>query len=302
MEGYLRLESLRAERYGSPFSILLVDIQSDSARPPDKDSVNAFEKIADAVIKSVRTCDMVGMAGEMRLIAVLPETDYIGSINAARKVSRQLGTTLTYATVAHATCPLDGRDHNALMNAALERLRLRGDSFWENNNLSDKLFWEIIGFVSGRPHKGHQGASFDTGAGNELSEFFIEQINHAVLSEVALSPWKKGIVYFAAKNISGNEPLIKAVQSVGPVSTRIFLIGQSKAGMRGIKNAAVLPIDDPRLNEMCFTLYLSEDTSYALVCRENWGATFSCFHTSDPFTVEGLITKFQNEYALQEQI
>ncbi len=305
MEGYLRLESVRAERYSSPFSILLVGIQTDSSITTEEAVNSASEKIAESVIRSVRTCDIVGAAGETLLMAILPETDYLGSINAARKVTRRLcsaGIRGATATVAHATCPLDGRDHTALISTALKRLELKKDSFWEKNSLREKLFWEIIGFLAGRPHRGGGVSSFDTGAGSALSEFFVEQINHAIVNEAANPPWKKGIAYFAARNICADAPLIKAIEAAGAVSTRIFLVGQSDKSLRTVKNAAVLSIDDPRLNEMSFVFYLSEDSAYALLCRENWGATFSCFHTSDPFVVEGLISKFQNEYALQEQI
>jgi len=63
-----------------------------------------------------------------------------------------------------------------------------------------------------------------------------------------------------------------------------------------------LALDDPRLKETFFTFLMTEETSYALICKENWGSTFSCFHSSDPVLVEGLITKFQNEYSLKEQL
>jgi hypothetical protein len=64
----------------------------------------------------------------------------------------------------------------------------------------------------------------------------------------------------------------------------------------------VIPLNDERFSTVAFTFFINEDSAYAIVSKEGWSGTWSSFHTSDPVFVEGLITKLQRDYALQEQL
>jgi hypothetical protein len=149
---------------------------------------------------------------------------------------------------------------------------------------------------------GISNATFDAGAGHRLPGFFIDQVNEMIVREIQRNPRRKGILYFSARKISPELPIVRALGETGITATKVFLAGKHEGNLVGFKNATPVYLDDPRLADTFFTFYLSEDSGYALILRENWGETYSCFHTSDPYLVEGLIYKFQTEYSLQEQL
>ncbi|HEY4707841.1 MAG TPA: diguanylate cyclase [Thermodesulfobacteriota bacterium] len=306
---YGRIEASRANRYNTSFSIVLIDIDGygGSSLFEHAQGIEFLKKLATAVIDTTRTCDVAGLSDTHRMMVILPETDHFGALATIKKLSRSLGALKkpdapVGAVFAHATFPRDGKDFGEVVGAALKRSFERKESLWEKEGLKHRLFWEIIGNLTSKGYTGPDAASFDAGAGQELSEFFLDQINELMVREIARSPEKRGIMYYGAKSISASLPVVKTLGSAGAVSTKVFLVGEGEGSVWEVKNALPLLLDDPRLRETFFTFFLNEDTAYALVCKENWGATFSCFHTSDNGLVEGLISKFQQEYSLQEQL
>ncbi len=136
----------------------------------------------------------------------------------------------------------------------------------------------------------------------ELGEAFIRTVNEVILQEIARSPDKRGILYIGTKKITGDMPIKKLLSPLGKTNTKIFVVGEGKDPDSGLTNATSIALNDQRLSNVYFTFYLAEDTAYALVCRESWGDAHTCFHTPDPYFTEGLITKFQRDFALQEQL
>ncbi|MBI5643914.1 MAG: hypothetical protein HY954_10630 [Deltaproteobacteria bacterium] len=303
---YGKIEALRATRYNSTFSIVLISIEAAGISFEEGAGFEQFKALVKTVLDSVRNCDVVGMSDDAQITVILPETDHFGSLTAIRKISRALGVHIKKdkapisVIISNATYPKDGRGYGEVLSTAIRRGAEKKESLWERLNFKNKLFWEILGDLSGKPYSGLDNSSFDAGSGQELNEFFIDQINNLIVKEISRTPQKKGILYFASKNIS--KGLVKLLGSAGAMSSKIFLVGETDSGAADIKNATPILLDDPRLRETFFTLFLNEDAGYGLICKENWGATFTCFHTSDPFLVEGLITKLQNEYSLQEQL
>lgn len=297
---YGRIEAIRANRYNTCFSVILIGVEG-------AEGLEFLKKLVATALGSVRSCDITGLAENRRIMVILPETDYFGALIASKKLSRALSSAIkgdsTYnILLSSATFPRDGRTFTEITGAAENRLAGRKDSLWEQLKCDGKLFWEIVSSLVGRNTAGLDGASFDAGAGQDLSEFFIEQINELIIKEIARSPQRRGIMYYGTRNLSASLPVVKNLNTAGTTATKVFLIGETENSVWEIKNALPLTLDDPRLKEVFFTFILNEDTAYALICKENWGATYSCFHTADPVLVEGLITKFQNEYSLQEQL
>ena len=306
---YGRIEATRATRYNTCFSLIVIGVDGagDGLPLENAEGLEFLKKLVDKVLASVRSCDIAGLSENGRIMVILPETDYFGALIASKKLSRALTQTVKGASkhsvlLSSATFQRDGRTFPEMAAAAEKRVIERADSLWEKLGCSGKLFWEIAGSLNGRNITGLNGASFDAGAGQDLSEFFIDQINELIIKEIARSPRRRGIMYYGTRNLSASLPVVKNLNTAGSTATKVFLVGDSEGSVWEIKNALPLFLDDPRLKETFFTFFLNEDTAYALICKENWGSTFSCFHTSDPVLVEGLITKFQNEYSLQEQL
>lgn len=306
---YGRIEATRATRYNTRFSIILIgaDGGGEDRLLDSREEPGLLEKLVSTVLASVRSCDITGLTGSGRILVILPETDYFGSLVATKKLTRAISSSSKAGSqrkvlLSSATFPRDGRTFPEMCAAAERRLTARKDSLWEKLGCGEKLFWEIVGSLSGRNISALDCASFDAGAGQDLSEFFLDQINELIIKEIARSPQTRGIMYFGARNLSSSLPAVKNLSAAGATATKIFLVGELENSVWESRNTMPLALDDPRLKEIFFTLLMSEETSYALICKENWGSTFSCFHTSDPVLVEGLITKFQSEYSLQEQL
>ncbi|MBI2414001.1 MAG: hypothetical protein HYV24_12430 [Deltaproteobacteria bacterium] len=304
---YGRLEALRAARYNSAFSVVILTLDG-GAQLDEGAGLDALRAAAKACVDSIRNCDVAGLTDDGQITVILPETDWFGSLAASRKISRAVSAGLAKGKgrlsliLSNATFPKDGHGYGEVVAAALKRASDRKESVWEKEGFRGRLFWEILGDLTARGQKGTGCATFDAGANQDLNEFFLDQINDFVAKEVLRSPQRRGIAYFAFRNIDPGLPLLKSLNASGALSAKVFLVGEGGARALEIKNATAILLDDPRFKETFFTFYLSEDAGYALVCKENWGETFSCFHTSDEFLVEGLITKFQNEYSLQEQL
>lgn len=306
---YGRIEATRATRYNTCFSLILigVDAVGKTRLLESPEGLEFLKKLVAAVLGSVRSCDIAGLSEDKKIMVILPETDYFGALMASKKLSRALNGALSEdapfnVLLSHATFPRDGRTFQDMASVAARRVSERKDSLWERLGCREKLFWEIAGSLTGRNTAGFDGASFDAGSGQDLSEFFIDQINELIMKEIARTPQRRGIMYYGSRNISESLPVVKMLSTAGATATKVFLVGEGEGSVWEIRNATALLLDDPRLKETFFTFFLNEDTAYALICKENWGATFSCFHTADPVLVEGLITKFQNEYSLQEQL
>lgn len=307
---YGKLEALRATRYNTNFSLIVVTIDGfgEQELVEDRDGLEFLKKAAVTVVDSIRNCDIAGLSDDRQVQIILPETDYFGSLIALRKLSKALNTLAMKEKspvrlyFSQATFPKDGRGYGELLSTALKRAVEKRGSLWERHGFKGKLFWEIIGELSGKSYKGFENSSFEAGAGQDISEFFIDQINELIIKELIRTPQKRGILYFASKTIAASQPFLKSLASAPTMATKIFLVGEAERDVLDIKNATPIFLDDPRLRETFFTFFLNEDSGYAIICKESWGATYSCFHSSDKYLVEGLIAKFQSEYTLQEQL
>ena len=308
---YGKLESLRAVRQNTLFSVILVNIEGfegTQSSLKDPRMLATVQKVAAAMISAARNSDVVGMTDNKQIVIIMPETDYFTSLSLIRKLSNATDALLRDGVIdaavayAQAAFPRDGKTYDELLMTAKYRFTDKKNSLWDKLDLDGKLFWEIVEGLFSRGYKGFDNSCFDAGMGFELTEFIMDQINDLIMKEIKRSAHRKAVAYFSARKISASLPVAKGLAAVGPLASKIYLAGEAGDNIREIKNASLIILDDPRLKETFFTFYLTENSGYALVCKENWGATFSCFHTSDHYMVEGLINKFYKEYSLQEHL
>ncbi len=306
---YGKLETLRAIRRSTPFSIILANVagfEGALSRHKNLKMPAAAHKVAAAIISSGRSSDVVGMTGDNQIVIVMPETDYFTSLALVRKLSDATDAMLRdgvidcAVTYALSTFPRDGKTYDELLRTANCRFAERKSSLWDKLGLDGKLFWEILEGLLNRGYKGFDNSCFDAGAGFELTEFIMDQINDLIVKEIKRSPHRKAVAYFSASRIAASFPVVKGLASAGALEAKIYIAGEGDGEIHDMKNASLILLDDPRFKDTFFTLFLDENSGYALVCKENWGATFSCFHTSDPCMVEGLINKLYKEYSLHE--
>ncbi len=301
---YAKLESLRAARYGSSFSLVLIQIEEhDDAR----EYANLLKDLSVMTVEVLRNCDVAGMVGERRLLIILPETDYFGSLMAIRKLKKALkkitGGSTPGVVFSQATCPRDGDSYALLIESASQRIEKQKNSLWSRLDLEDRLFWEVIGRLLETHRHEAESSTFDLGPGMELKEDFIEAVNLSLVREIKRNPANRGILYMSTKDLCADMPVLRALRAAGEMASKVFLVTEKKPewgpGHRGI---TPIVLDDPRLGDKSFTFFLGEYFAYALIAKQSWQETFFCFHTSDEHLVEGLILKLQRDFSLQEQL
>ena len=304
MEEYGRIESCRAERFGTSFSVALVHFDRGEGGQPGE-LASFLKGVLPPILSVTRDCDVAGMIDEERLLMVLPHTDYFDSLNVVRKLRKAAaaaaGGLCRRIHISHATFPRDARGFGELVGAAEKRLAQRSRSLWERMGLEGKLFWEILAQLKGVTNEGLDYACFDTGEGLEFPTSLLQRLTEMVIQEVIRSPDKRGILYLGLGDTTPDQPILKLLRSVGETATRIFVVSKEEEMDWEITGAVPIHIGDLRLSDTFFTLFFSEETAYAVIASESWGGQYSCFHTSDPCLVEGLITKLQRDYNLQEQ-
>lgn len=87
------MEFIRTQRYGTPFSVLIADLDhfkavNDTYGHLAGDSV--LRSIAKTMVESVRACDHVGRYGGEEFVAVLPNTEIDGAMDMAERIRRTI--------------------------------------------------------------------------------------------------------------------------------------------------------------------------------------------------------------------
>ena len=87
------MEFIRTQRYGTPFSVLIADLDhfkavNDTYGHLAGDSV--LRRIANAMAESVRACDHVGRYGGEEFVVVLPNTEIEGAMEMAERIRQTI--------------------------------------------------------------------------------------------------------------------------------------------------------------------------------------------------------------------
>ncbi len=307
---YGRLEALRAARYGRSFSIVLMQVESLKGldKKLDKKVLLEFlKKVITVVMDVVRNCDVVGMVHGKRIIVIFPESDYLGSLIAIRKLRRALsGVTLEGKPASiffsQATFPRDANGYGELLSIAENRIDLQRNSLREQLDMGEKLLWENFALLLNKDVESPEIERFDLGDGYEYDASFRDRLLEMIMQDISRNPGNKGIMYFGLGEGKPDQSLIKLLESLGGCATKIFILGGDRGKRWDLPNVTPIFISDSRFIEIFFLLILREDMSYALISKESWGGHLSCVHTVDPYLIEFLIMKLQEDYSLQEQL
>ncbi len=298
-------ETSRASRYSLPYAVIMVKLS-----PLEGESVTKIpaleDKVIDRIFSVVRTCDTVGKTVGNTFAILLPQTDYFGSLVTTRKLLDAFEPlaeeSFGYAKieVMQSAYPHHGDNFETLLDVAEERIRQKRESLWTRLAMEKKIFWEMLETVAVLDEKGITHAPFETSSDGELKKDFLQTINEAILNEIILTPKKRGILYISMPKITRQEPLVKKLQSIFENETKIYLVGDRENVDFDNNNIIVRDMKDQRLLETSFTLFMNKDVAYGVFSKESWGGVSTCFHTSDKFLVEGMITRLQRDYALEE--
>ena len=302
---YGKTETSRSSRYALSYSIVMVKLSaveggSTSYLP------KLEQKVIDRIFSVIRTCDAVGKTVGYTFIILLPQTDYFGSLITTRKLLDAFEPLSEEAAqyakieVMQASYPHHGTDFKKLLDVVEDRLRRKRASLWTTLNMDKKIFWEMLETAAALEEKDIHHAQFETSPDGELKEDFVYTVNDAIINEIMADPYKRGILYISLPKIAKNEPLVARLQGVFDNETKIYIVGEKSGVDFDNPNIIVRHLTDQRLLETSFTLFMNKDVAYGLFTKESWGGVKTCFHTSDKFLVEGMITRLQRDYAMEE--
>jgi diguanylate cyclase (GGDEF)-like protein len=86
----LNEELARANRHGTPLTIALGEVQTQSVQSGCLDSPDLVEWLADRLVARKRSCDIIGQYGRNRFLLLMTHTPLAGGINCCRRLHQYL--------------------------------------------------------------------------------------------------------------------------------------------------------------------------------------------------------------------
>jgi diguanylate cyclase (GGDEF)-like protein len=321
-KSFLQAELQKSDRFHRSLSLLALRIANFTELQKSYKGP-ALKMHADTLVRSVsgaiRDIDLIGRPQEDEFYVLLPETDYLGSLIVKRRISealsesRQKGPAPLNVVVASTSFPRDGRTLKQLFYALKTRLMREQMNLYARRGLSARSHWEVVSTLlacekPAFPERERRGirpehASIRKGL---FEDAFFTRLQHALLEEVERDPAARGVAYLGLGDLDARQPLLAAREPEGEPATRIYALGGRDPlvdAMPQHENSWVtcIPIDDERIGQHRFILFLTEETAYAFYARRT-EQRLQGFHTADTGLVENLIFKLQKEYDLQFQL
>ena len=308
VEEYCRLELARSQRYGAVFSVVVMQLDSikGGTELSKRGLLALLRKFVEMVLQRLRDCDVAGFIKDRKILLVLPNTDYLGSLVVTAKIRASLredfcGVAAPSVIFGQATFPQDARSYEGLLEAATQRLEQAEGSLVRRLGLEGRLFWEMVSTLTAGERVDKLSAWFEPSGENSISDSIASSIRSTIIDHIKSFSGLKGVLYIVGRDASADKGLRQELAAIDGTATRIFLIGRV-AERFGSGNITCLAVADPRLEQADITLFLSELGSYGLICKEGWQHRLNIFHSADEYLVEALIRALQQEYGLRESL
>ena len=327
---YVTKEILKAGRYQRTFSILCLKIENyHKLRGDYKDAIlkDAVQRVLNATIGVLRDADILAMSKNDEYYALLPETDYFGSLMTIRRIKNVLKDKAFVSDVnkSHAmeivllsaSFPKDGDDLRTLLEVVRRRTEDTRKSLYTRDRLGEMGFWNIFERLVGKEDdyplalidgkvsmKVERDFEDDEGMGKFIlfTPQVLSQIQEVILGEIEANTDSRGILYLGAKNMEQFLTYLRNHSKVESSATKIFLIGEKGEKGWELPNLTPVFVRGEEIEKVQFLIFLSVDYAYALLTREREDGMHYGVHTSDPVFVENIIAKLQENYHLQVQL
>ena len=327
---YVTKEILKAGRYQRTFSILCLKIENyHKVRGDYKDAIlkDAVQRVLNATIGVLRDADILAMSKNDEYYALLPETDYFGSLMTIRRIKNVLKDKAFVSDVnkSHAmeivllsaSFPKDGDDLRTLLEVVRRRTEETRKSLYTRDRLGEMGFWNIFERLVGKEDdyplalidgkvsmKVERDFEDDEGMGKFIlfTPQVLSQIQEVILGEIEANTDSRGILYLGAKNMEQFLTYLRNHSKVESSATKIFLIGEKGEKGWELPNLTPVFVRGEEIEKVQFLIFLSVDYAYALLTREREDGMHYGVHTSDPVFVENIIAKLQENYHLQVQL
>ncbi|MBM2838415.1 MAG: response receiver-modulated diguanylate cyclase [Deltaproteobacteria bacterium] len=327
---YVKKEILKAGRYQRTFSILCLKIENyNGLRGDYKDSIlkDAVQGVLNATLGVIRDADILAMSKNDEYYALLPETDYFGSLMTIRRINNVLKDKVFVSDekksrameigLRSASFPKDGRDLRTLLEVVRRRTEEARMSLYTRYRLGEMDFWNIFERLVGKEDdyplalidgKASMKVEIDFEDDEGMGKFILftpqvlSQVQDVILGEIEANTDSRGILYLGAKNMEQFLTYLGNHSKVESSATKIFLIGEKGEKGWELPNLTPVFVRGEEIEKVQFLIFLSVDYAYALLTRERGDGMYYGIHTSDPVFVENIIAKLQENYHLQVQL
>lgn len=327
---YVTKEILKAGRYQRTFSILCLKIENyHKLREDYKDAIleDAVQRVLNATNGVLRDADILAISKNDEYYALLPETDYFGSLMTIRRIKNVLKDKAFVSdlkkrhemeiVLLSASFPKDGGDLRTLLEVVRRRTEETGKSLYTRDRLGELDFWDIFERLVGKEDD-YPLALIDGKAAMRVERDFeddegmgkfilftpqvLSQIQEVILGEIEANTDSRGILYLGAKNMEQFLTCLGNHSKIESSATKIFLIGEKGEKGWELPNLTPVFVRVEEIEKVQFLIFLSVDYAYALLTRERGDGMHYGVHTSDPVFVENIIAKLQENYHLQVQL
>jgi diguanylate cyclase (GGDEF)-like protein len=327
---YLEKETMRAQRYNSKFSVILVSIdnfESIHESHGDLAAVNSIFELGVLAKSLVRSSDIVAKLEGSEVAVIASETDYDGAIGVARRVKnmarnamflQESGTPLSLTVVVGiASFPEHGKTASTLMERARHALlKDQGDmrkleTVWE---LVDRMLlgpeqfldlWQDLRESSPRSEDVDFRSLKELLSKTEFFEnvkFFFNKkemmgLTNFIEDECLRGKVGDAIIYMGVQKFSNIKNKIDKFYKIQEKGAKIYLLGEEDWSEWEPKGIIPLVTKDENIKRHFFLFCNGVKLSYGLIGR-HWEEddAYLGFFTSNSFLVEEIIKKIREMY------
>jgi GGDEF domain-containing protein len=279
-------------------------------------------RLVEVALECVRASDMIARIEPGQYAVLFTETSNLGALVATRRLLEMLQSDPQIQavetevplgpTIGVASFPNDGKDIGTLMRISRERAFSRQRSLLGRLNLQTFEFWSTFDALLGsredlganelprsaldRKETGLDKPS-ESFAHVLMSEAQAQCISRLLLQEICLRNGVPGVCYIHAGLLARADEL-----DLANSRTVVHVLRPKGEWPQTPSGAADIPIDDPRLDDSRFVLFLGEFQWYGLIVRRIGDDLVWGLHFSDIGTVDELVNQLQKQYHLQRNL
>ncbi|MDT8316451.1 MAG: response regulator [bacterium] len=314
----LNRQIFTSARYRRPFSLAIFKIDNMAelrSRFTAGCIRKSIKKITKKVSAVIRYSDVYANMGDGEFYLLFPETDYFGSIMAAKRIEEGIAG-IRYVSdgvssspidllLVSASFPKDGQDADALLNKLRKRaIDLRRNRFL-NLDLLDKGYWEsveaLMTSAKAPPSKEEYKDICSAAAPYVYTKYdktLFNNIRDLFVAELISRPFLRGVLFLGVDTVSPSDDFCRRIgQADDALAVRVFVVGRRGDEVWNIPNITPVYLKDGE-EPVSTVLFLNEEAGYAYFGKEEAGGP-RAFHTSDLYTVEKMISKLRDHYLLQ---
>jgi diguanylate cyclase (GGDEF)-like protein len=301
-----------AHRYGRSMSAVVIQLDSYAAAKAALKEAQArqmLREFAAKVLEVARETDVVAMLEEGLFGAIVPETDYYGSLMFMKRLRAALrgmvfSVDLTRelrprASMGSASYPRDGERLVTILRRARERLAQDRASVVRRLELGEHSFWSAFERLL------DLGTAREPPAVGEwltLATAEIDQVRDLFLEEVGRRDDTRGLVYVGVQRVDPGTFSGTGFPRLAGSRTSVFCLGTRGAGCWNHPGITPVYLDDERIAASRFLICVTEYSYYTCLCAPGGSGLWRVFHSADPHLAQELVGKLQERYLLQQRV